>query len=78
MSIKVNGTEQELDGKLTVLDVVARTTDKEFNPDGTPTDGSRPGIAAALNGAVIPRARWAETDVADGAVIDIVTAVQGG
>ncbi|PMD04107.1 sulfur carrier protein ThiS, partial [Brevibacterium paucivorans] len=31
-----------------------------------------------LNGAVIPRARWAETDVADGAVIDIVTAVQGG
>lgn len=78
MSITVNGTVQELEGRLTVLDVMARTTNTQLKADGTPADGSRPGIAAALNGAVVPRARWVRTEVEDGAVIDIVTAVQGG
>jgi len=47
-----------------------------LNDDGTAADGTRLGIAVAVDGAVIPRAKWATTPVAG--AIDIVTAVQGG
>ena len=36
------------------------------------------GIAVARNGEVVPRASHATTALADGDVIEIVTAVQGG
>ena len=39
---------------------------------------SRPGVAVALDGAVVPRRQWATTPVADGQSIEIVTARQGG
>lgn len=39
--------------------------------------GSR-GIAVAVNGTVVPRARWAERAVADGDAIEIVKVLQGG
>lgn len=35
------------------------------------------GVAVAVDGVVRPKARWPEP-VADGAVVDVVTAVQGG
>lgn len=35
-------------------------------------------VAVALNGAVVPRARWAETLVHDGDKLDVVRAVSGG
>lgn len=38
----------------------------------------RPGVAAAVDGAVVPRARWAATPVPDGAEVEVLTAVQGG
>jgi len=36
------------------------------------------GSAAAVNGAVVPRARLTETLLREGDVVEIVTAVQGG
>ena len=36
------------------------------------------GVAVAVNGAVVPRARWAATPLTDGARLEILTAVQGG
>ncbi|HVK27272.1 MAG TPA: sulfur carrier protein ThiS [Nocardioides sp.] len=36
------------------------------------------GIAVALNGEVVPRASWPVVVLADGDVVEVVTAVQGG
>ena len=59
-----------------VLDLVAARLGIELNPDGTPAGGGRLGVAVAVDGAVVPRGKWAATPVAG--TIDIVTAVQGG
>lgn len=36
------------------------------------------GTAVALNGRLVPRGQWAETDLADGDALEIVRAVGGG
>ena len=36
------------------------------------------GVAAAVNGEVVPRRAWPDTPLTDGAVVEVVTAVQGG
>lgn len=36
------------------------------------------GVAVALDGSVVPRASWSATAVRPGAVVEVVTAVQGG
>jgi sulfur carrier protein len=36
------------------------------------------GVAVAVDGAVVPRAAWADTVLADGARVEVLTAVQGG
>jgi sulfur carrier protein len=36
------------------------------------------GVAAAVNGEVVPRGRWAATELREGDRLEIVTAVQGG
>ena len=36
------------------------------------------GIAVAVDGAVVPRGLWGGHTVTSGAVVEIVTAVQGG
>jgi sulfur carrier protein len=36
------------------------------------------GVAAALNGAVVRRAAWDSTSLADGDEVEVLTAVQGG
>jgi len=41
-------------------------------------DPAARGIAVALNGAVVPRSRWAETPLPDGAAVEIVKIMQGG
>ena len=40
--------------------------------------GTDQGVAVALDGAVVPRSRWASTEVPEGARGDALTAVQGG
>jgi sulfur carrier protein len=41
-------------------------------------DADARGVAVALNGAVVPRAAWAETHLRAGDAIEIVRAKQGG
>ena len=41
-------------------------------------DTGRRGIAVALNGAVVPRAAWADTPLQPGDNVEIVRARQGG
>jgi sulfur carrier protein len=36
------------------------------------------GVAVALNGAVVPASAWADTRLAEGDVVELVTAHQGG
>lgn len=38
----------------------------------------RTGVAVAVDGEVVPRAQWAVTALADGARVEVLTAVQGG
>ena len=38
----------------------------------------RTGVAVAVDGEVVPRARWADAALADGARVEVLTAVQGG
>jgi sulfur carrier protein len=68
MRVVVNGEPQEVATGTTVAGVVASIP-------GTP-DGR--GVAVALDGEVIPRGRWPETELGDGARVEIVAAVQGG
>jgi len=63
MTLTVNGEARTLDAPATVADLL-------------PTETR--GLAVAVNGTVVPRARHATTAVTDGDVIEIVTAVQGG
>lgn len=41
-------------------------------------DPAQPGIAVALNDAVIVRSGWGDQPIADGDSVEIITAMQGG
>ncbi|TDQ04626.1 sulfur carrier protein ThiS [Labedaea rhizosphaerae] len=66
MRARVNGTDHDFADDVTVRELL----------DDLGYD--RPGVAAAMNGTVVPRVRWASTTVPDGAVLEVLTAVQGG
>ena len=66
MKVTINGAPQELDGGASVGTCVRLLT--------TATGG----VAAAVNGEIVRRASWEETPVAEGDVIEVITAVQGG
>jgi sulfur carrier protein len=66
MKVTINGSAQELDGGASVGTCVRLLT--------TATGG----VAAAVNGEVVRRASWEQTPVADGDIVEVITAVQGG
>lgn len=66
MKIYVNGSERDVDSALDVHALVESETSRST------------GVAVAVDGDVVARSQWATTNVADGAVVEIVTAVQGG
>jgi sulfur carrier protein len=66
MTIVVNGEARQSAGPISLAEAVALLT-------SAPT-----GVAAAVNGEVIRRAVWPQTQLADGDEIEVVTAVQGG
>lgn len=66
-SIRVNGEEEPLSA--TTLEALLAA--KEIAPHMR-------GVAVALNGSVVPRARWADTSLASGDSVEIVLAKQGG
>lgn len=67
-TVFVNGTAWDVEAGTTVADLVAEVAG---GPDAK-------GVAAALNGAVVPRGRWRLLELHDGDRVEILTAVQGG
>ncbi|HEY3605329.1 MAG TPA: sulfur carrier protein ThiS [Sporichthyaceae bacterium] len=67
-AVIVNGEEREVEPGATVADVVA---DVAGSPDAR-------GVAAALNGAVVPRGRWSVVQLGQDDRVEVLTAVQGG
>lgn len=66
MNVRINGEPHRAPGPMSLAEAVALLT-------RAPT-----GVAAALNGAVVRRAAWAITPLADGDEVEVLTAVQGG
>lgn len=66
MKIDLNGNAIELEPGATVADAVAAT-----GAEGR-------GIAAAVDGAVIPRSEWQITKIREGQQVEVLQAVQGG
>jgi sulfur carrier protein len=65
--IKVNGAAEPLAASTVAALLEARGV----------AAGAR-GIAVAVNGAVVPRAAWAETRLAAGDEVEIIKAMSGG
>jgi sulfur carrier protein len=68
MRVRVNGESRDLDEGATVGDVVALLD--------LPADAR--GVAVAVDAEVVPRGAWDDTEIADGAQVEILTAIQGG
>ena len=64
--VTVNGDKLEFPPGTTLAELIGQVTE------------SARGIAAAVDGEVVPRRAWPDTPLADGSVVEIVTAVQGG
>jgi sulfur carrier protein len=67
VNVYLNGEPRELPDGATVeaaVDAVA--------------PGQERGIAAALNGEVVPKSQWGRTRLGDGVRVEVVQAVQGG
>jgi sulfur carrier protein len=69
MRVMVNGEARELADGATVADLVERV--------GLPGEGRR-GIAVAVDAEVVPRSAWAQTELAEGQAVELLTAIQGG
>ena len=68
MRVIINGEVHQLDADSSLADAVSLLPGL---PDGR-------GMAAALDGEVVPRRRWSATKLAEGARVELVVAVQGG
>ena len=66
MVVWINGEARELADDAGVLDALGAL--------GLPQTG----VAVAVDGEVVPRTRWADAALTDGARVEVLTAVQGG
>jgi sulfur carrier protein len=66
MNVTINGDPREVPAGTTVEQLVRQVTSQDK------------GIAAALNGEVLPRRAWSTHALADLDQVEVVTAVQGG
>ncbi len=64
--VKLNGQPRDLPDGSTVAQAVTELT------------AAATGVAAAVNGDVVPRGSWAVTRLRDDDQVEVVTAVQGG
>ena len=65
-AVTLNGEPRELPAGATV-----ETAVRELGADDR-------GVAVALDGEVVPRAEWANTEVREGQQLEVLRAVQGG
>ena len=68
MTIELNGEAVELESGARVADAVERAG----------AGGGERGVAVAVDGEVVPRSAWQETELREGQRIEVVVAVQGG
>ena len=68
MNVTINGTSKELDPGAGVTDAI----------EAAGHQGGPFGIAVALNGEVVPRSEWNETELSEGDRIEVLVAAQGG
>jgi sulfur carrier protein len=68
MNVTVNGQPRQVGTGATVASVVEML-------DVAP--GAR-GVAVALDGEVVSRGRWADTELSEGSMVEVVAAIQGG
>jgi sulfur carrier protein len=68
VTIELNGESLELTGAITLAQAVERL--------GAPEH--RRGVAAAVDGEVVPHSAWDQTLLADGQRVEVVGAIQGG
>jgi sulfur carrier protein len=66
MTVTVNGEPRDVPPGVTLADLVGQLT------------ASPKGVAAAINGEVVPCRAWPATPLADRDTVEVVTAVQGG
>ena len=66
ITVLVNGKAQQIPAEQRLSELIDAHT------------ASRSGVAVAVDGEVVPRACWPEHALAEGARIEILTAVQGG
>ena len=64
--VMVNGQPRDISPGATLADLVGQLTE------------SPRGVAAAVNGEVVPRRAWPATLLAEHDAVEVVTAVQGG
>jgi sulfur carrier protein len=68
MNVTINGEPRRVQAGATVATVVEML-------DVAP--GAR-GVAVALDGEVVTRSQWSETELRDGSLVEVVAAIQGG
>ena len=68
MRVALNGDAVELPEGASLADAVAAAG----------ADPKRRGVAAALDGEVVPKAQWAARTLREGQDVEVVRAVQGG
>jgi sulfur carrier protein len=66
VQVKLNGEPRDLPEGSTIAQAVAELTEAPS------------GVAAAVNGEVVPRGSWVLTVLRDGDQVEVVMAVQGG
>ena len=68
MTVVVNGEAVEIQGRVSVVDMLRRV---DVRVDAA-------GIAVARNGEVVPRSAWTTVELSAGDHIEVLHAVQGG
>jgi sulfur carrier protein len=68
MRVTLNGDRLDLPDAATV----------EAAVDASGAHESHRGLAVAVDGEVVPRGRWASTELREGQRVEVVQAVQGG
>lgn len=68
MTVEINGEQTRLDDGASLTDAIATTG----------ADPDQRGLAVAVDGEVVPKAKWALTTLSEGQQIEVVRAIQGG
>jgi sulfur carrier protein len=68
VNVLVNGERRRLPDGATIAALLEQL---DLNP-------GRRGVAVAVDAEVVPRSGWPETELTDGARVEVLTAIQGG